>query len=772
MLFNATQAEELRVAIVDGRNLCDFLLEYPGKEQKKANIYKGRVTRIEPSLEAAFIDYGQERHGFLPIKEVAYSLAESQDQMEARPHIRDLLKEGQEILVQVDKEERGNKGAALSTFISLAGSYLVLMPNNPKAGGVSRRIEGDDRQDMKEALSNLTIPEGMGVIIRTAGVGRSKEELQWDLDYLVKLWASIKTATETVESKTPFLVYQESDVILRALRDHMRPDIDEIIIDNEAVYQKIKRHIAMFRPAFAERVRLYNDVTPLFTRYQIESQIETVYQRNIRLPSGGSIVIDRTEALVAIDINSAQSTKGGDIEETAFHTNLEAADEIARQLRLRDLGGLIVVDFIDMVSTKHQRDVEERLTQAITHDRARIQLGRISRFGLLEMSRQRLRAAVGESTQELCPRCHGRGSIRSVESLAISALRLIEENAVKEGTGQVHAQVPVEVATYLLNEKRREITEIENKHKVLVFIIANPHMHTPDFEVIRFRQNQANAHMASYKMVDENKKVDVTPTMRTQQEEKDIPVVKDVLPEQPAPVSQQAPRKAKPNLIARIMQYFVGTEADKKQKSGKSHYTDRRTSGHNQRSSQQRYGHNKHRSKQQQQQRSHNSGKPNNRRYPARPANNNNANDHRTNQTSKPESSTQHGHYAKPRHEAPRYERPKDVKAEAPIIITPMEAKPAVAEARPVPAKPEAAPVKQQVASAPVVKHEAPVKPAPAAKPAEANPFVQVETQASAATPVTYSEPKRVRPQRAPRKTEVPADFVMIETQQKETSNQ
>ena len=534
MLFNATRSEELRIAIIDEGQLTDLLLEQTNKQQKKANIYKGKITRIEPSLEAAFVDYGQNRHGFLPIKEVAQPESNN-DNEQQRPHINDVLTEGQEILVQVGKEERGTKGAALSTFISLAGSYLVLMPNNPKAGGISRRIEGEERQQVKEALNQLEAPDNMGVIVRTAGVGKSIEELQWDLNYLLKLWETIQSATNESEQSAPFLVYQESDVVLRALRDYIRPDIEEIIVDDVEIYEKVKQHVRLFYPNLTDKILLYQDKTPLFTRYQLENQIKTIYQREIRLPSGGSIVIDRTEALVSIDINSAQSTKGVDIEETAFSTNLEAADEIARQLRLRDLGGLIVVDFIDMSGTKHQKEVEEELNKAVTFDRARIQLGRISRFGLLEMSRQRLRSAVSETTQEICPRCEGRGSIRSVESISFTILRAIEEAAAKSKGKSLFIQAPVEVGAYLLNEKRQDIFEIEQHRQVPIFIVSNPHYEIPEYNLQVIKNDRHFKNTSSYSLMTKNPNEDTEMSLPQTEEPQAKPAVKNVLPETPAP---------------------------------------------------------------------------------------------------------------------------------------------------------------------------------------------------------------------------------------------
>lgn len=490
MLINATQQEELRVALVDGQRLYDLDIESPGHEQKKANIYKGKITRIEPSLEAAFVDYGAERHGFLPLKEISRESFPPQYSSHGRPNIKDVLREGQEVIVQVDKEERGNKGAALTTFISLAGSYLVLMPNNPRAGGISRRIEGDDRTELKEALSSLELPDGMGLIVRTAGVGKSADALQWDLAFRLKHWQAIKKAAEGRQA--PFLIHQESNVIVRAFRDYLRPDIGEILIDNPKVLDLAKEHIASLgRPDFTSKIKLYSGEIPLFSHYQIESQIESAFQREVRLPSGGSIVIDTTEALTAIDINSARSTRGGDIEETAFNTNLEAADEIARQLRLRDLGGLIVIDFIDMTPVRHQREVENCLRESVRQDRARIQIGRISRFGLLELSRQRLSPSLGESSHHVCPRCGGTGTIRDNESLSLSILRLIEEEALKENTHEVHAIVPVPIASYLLNEKREAVNAIEKRQGgVRAVIVPNDQMQTPHYAVLRVRKGE------------------------------------------------------------------------------------------------------------------------------------------------------------------------------------------------------------------------------------------------------------------------------------------
>ncbi len=533
MLINATQPEELRVALVDGQYLYDLDIELPSREQKKANIYKGKITRIEPSLEAAFVDYGAERHGFLPLKEVAPALFARQPEKGQRPEIKDVLREGQELVVQIAKEERGTKGAALTTFISLAGRYLVLMPNNPRAGGISRRIEGDDRSELREALSQLNIPEGMGIIIRTAGVGKSAEELQWDLDYLVRLWQAVEKASR--EKPAPFLIYQESNIIIRAIRDYLGPDIGEILIDDPSTYEQAREFMQQVMPHNLSKVRLYQDDIPLFTRYQIESQIEAAFQHELSLPSGGSIVIDHTEALISIDINSSRATKGEDIEATALNTNLEAADEIARQLRLRDLGGLIVIDFIDMTPTRNQREVENRLKEAVKRDRARIQMGRISRFGLLEMSRQRLRPSLGESSHETCPRCGGLGAIRNVESLALSILRIIEEEAMKENTARIVCQLPVNVATYLLNEKRETVTQIEKRQGVKLLLIANTTLETPAFEVKRIRVDELPAEeQASYELAKEIQKTEESalPAARPPAEK---PAVKGVMPATPMP---------------------------------------------------------------------------------------------------------------------------------------------------------------------------------------------------------------------------------------------
>ncbi|MDH7451784.1 Rne/Rng family ribonuclease [Luteimonas composti] len=541
MLINATQAEELRVAIVDGQTLYDIDIEQPSREQKKSNIYKGRITRLEPSLEAAFVEYGADRHGFLPLKEV------SRDYFQAGAdhrsgNIKELLREGQEVVVQVDKEERGNKGAALTTFISLAGRYMVLMPNSPTAGGVSRRIEGDDRAELKKAMDALTIPEDMGVIIRTAGVGRDAEELQWDLDYLLSIWRAIAEAA--LSKPSPFLIYQESRLITRALRDYMRADIGEILVDTPEMYQEAKEFVEQVMPHNLRKLKHYTDDVPLFNRYQIESQIESAYERTVRLPSGGALVIDQTEALTAIDVNSARATKGSDIETTAFNTNLEAAEEVARQMRLRDLGGLVVIDFIDMDSGKHQREVEGRLQNALKYDRARVQLGRISKFGLLEMSRQRLRASLGESSQIVCPRCEGHGRMRSIESLSLSIIRVAEEHAMKDNTGQVLVQAPVDIANFLLNEKRSALAEIEKRHDAPIVIVADEQLHTPHYEVTRLRENELGEESSRPSYQRGTPRRVATIALNKNNLNIPAPAVTNVRPAQPAPVREPQPEPA------------------------------------------------------------------------------------------------------------------------------------------------------------------------------------------------------------------------------------
>ena len=594
MLINATQKEELRVALVDGQRLFDLDIESPGHEQKKANIYKGKITRVEPSLEAAFVDYGAERHGFLPLKEIAREYFPDDYVFQGRPNIRDILSEGQEVIVQVNKEERGNKGAALTTFVSLAGSYLVIMPNNPRAGGISRRIEGDERTELKEALSSLDVPEGVGLIVRTAGVGKSPEELQWDLKVLLHHWEAIKQASQN--RPAPFLIHQESDVIVRAIRDYLRRDIGEILIDSPKVFEKAKEHIKLVRPDFINRVKLYQGEVPLFSHYQIESQIESAFQREVRLPSGGSIVIDVTEALTAIDINSARSTRGGDIEETALNTNLEAADEIARQLRLRDLGGLVVIDFIDMTPVRHQREVENRIRDAVRQDRARIQISRISRFGLLEMSRQRLSPSLGESSHHICPRCQGTGKVRDNESLSLSILRLIEEEALKENTKQVHTIVPVQIASYLLNEKRKAISNIEKRHNVDVIVAPNEAMETPHFSVFRLRDGE-ELNELSYNLA----KIHCEKDESTEESLVSRNVETTVVAEQPAvesaavalSISEAAPtpveRKSnEPSLLAKIIAKIKGLFASESEENKPKNNRTSRNSNRNQRRPQDR----------------------------------------------------------------------------------------------------------------------------------------------------------------------------------------
>ncbi|MCT4837259.1 ribonuclease E [Pseudomonas aeruginosa] len=571
MLINATQPEELRVALVDGQRLFDLDIESGAREQKKANIYKGRITRVEPSLEAAFVDFGAERHGFLPLKEISREYFKKSP--EGRINIKEALSEGQEVIVQVEKEERGNKGAALTTFISLAGRYLVLMPNNPRAGGISRRIEGEERNELREALNGLNAPADMGLIVRTAGLGRSTEELQWDLDYLLQLWSAIKEASG--ERGAPFLIYQESNVIIRAIRDYLRQDIGEVLIDSIDAQEEALNFIRQVMPQYASKVKLYQDSVPLFNRFQIESQIETAFQREVKLPSGGSIVIDPTEALVSIDINSARATKGGDIEETALQTNLEAAEEIARQLRLRDIGGLIVIDFIDMTPAKNQRAVEERVREALEADRARVQVGRISRFGLLEMSRQRLRPSLGETSGIVCPRCNGQGIIRDVESLSLAILRLIEEEALKDRTAEVRARVPFQVAAFLLNEKRNAITKIELRTRARIFILPDDHLETPHFEVQRLRDDSPElvAGQTSYEMAtvehEEAQPVSSTRTLVRQEA-----AVKTVAPQQPAPQHTEAPVEPakpmpEPSLFQGLVKSLVGLFAGKDQPAAK-----------------------------------------------------------------------------------------------------------------------------------------------------------------------------------------------------------
>src|SRR6266852_3330352 len=577
MLFNATQAEELRVAIVEGQKLIDLDIESASREQRKSNIYKGVITRVEPSLEAAFVDYGTERHGFLPFKEVARQFFKPGIDV-GRARIQDALSEGQDLIVQVEKDERGNKGAALTTFISLAGRYLVLMPNNPRGGGVSRRVEGEDRDELREIMDKLDVPAGMSIIGRTAGISRSYEELQWDLSYLLKLWSKIVEATEPARdpdgkllNPAPFLIYQEGSLVIRAIRDYFQPDIGEILIDTDPIFDQTMAFMSNVMPDNVGRVKRYRDDVPLFSRFQIEHQIETAYSRQVSLPSGGAVVIDHTEALVSIDVNSARATKGHDIEQTAFHTNAEAADEIARQLRLRDLGGLIVIDFIDMENQRNQREVETRLRDALRYDRARVQMGKISRFGLMELSRQRLRPSLGEGSNITCPRCNGTGHIRGTESTALHILRIIQEEAMKENSAAVHAQVPVDVATFLLNEKRADIHSIEARLKVNVVLIPNTNLETPNYKVERLRHddlNQADALPASYNLVtapvEEEAKLPAAQEARPPRQQA---AVQGVTPERPAPASAQpkpqAPRPAEqhPGIIDRIFGWFKSGSA-------------------------------------------------------------------------------------------------------------------------------------------------------------------------------------------------------------------
>ena len=570
MLFNATQAEELRVAIVDGQKLIDLDIETVGKEQRKGNIYKGTITRIEPSLEACFVDYGTERHGFLPFKEVARSYFQNFDG--GRPRIQDVLREGMEVVVQVEKDERGNKGAALTTYISLAGRYVVLMPNNPRGGGVSRRIEGEERQELKDLLAQLEVPSGMSLIARTAGIGRNLEELQWDLNYLLQLWRAVDSAAGA--QSAPFLILQEGSLVIRAIRDYFQPDIGEILIDTEEIYEQARQFMSHVMPNNVGRVKLYKDPVPLFSRFQIEHQIETAFSRSVTLPSGGAIVIDHTEALVSVDVNSARATKGADIEDTAFRTNLEAAEEIARQLRLRDLGGLIVIDFIDMENPKNQRDVENRLRDVLKHDRARVQMGKLSRFGLLELSRQRLQPSLGETSHVPCPRCHGIGFIRGIESSALHILRIIQEEAMKENTGAVHAQVPVDVATFLLNEKRAEIYAIEARLDVAVVLIPNLHLETPHYQIVRVRHDDLAeiGDAPSYRRVEMPEQEDVLPFGQDKAKpERQEAAVKGITPAQPAPTVAEpvaAPVAAAPvaaedgGLIGKIVGWFKSLLGD------------------------------------------------------------------------------------------------------------------------------------------------------------------------------------------------------------------
>ena len=568
MLINASHTEEVRVAMVDGQRLYDLDIENRTREQKKSNIYKGRITRVEPSLEAAFVDYGAERHGFLPLKEISREYFKKGTPEGGRVRIQDALKEGQEVVVQVEKEERSNKGAALTTFISLAGRYLVLMPNNPRAGGISRRIEGDERADLREAMRGLDIPDGMGAIVRTAGIGRATEELQWDFNYLLQLWNTI--TDESSKAKAPHFLFQESNVIVRAIRDYLRHDVGEVIVDGQEAYALAAAFISTVMPDFTSKVKFYQDEIPLFNRYQIENQIETAFCREVTLPSGGSIVIDITEAMVSIDINSARATKGGDIEETAFNTNKEAAEEIARQLRLRDVGGLIVIDFIDMLNSRHQKEVENKMRDALEVDRARVQVGRISRFGLLEMSRQRLRPSLEETMSRTCPRCKGQGTIRGTRSLALSILRLVEEEAQKEFTREIRAIVPVPVATFLLNEKRKEILDIESRNKLQVIVLPNTEMETPHFEVVRIRNQDEDSSDFSYRLANELSKAEEEVISDTSAlPAPPQPAVKTLIPTTPAPImpvkaTVASPTQEKsPGLVKRLWASMFGETEEK-----------------------------------------------------------------------------------------------------------------------------------------------------------------------------------------------------------------
>ena len=560
MLINASHSEEVRVAMVDGQNLYDLDIENRTRQQIKSNIYKGKISRVEPSLEAAFVDYGVERHGFLPMKEISKIYFKKGSSPSSRLKIQEVISEGQEVIVQVEKEERGNKGAALTTYISLAGRYLVLMPNNPRAGGISRRIEGDDRTELREAMKGLLIPSGMGIIVRTAGVGRGTEELQWDCNYLLQLWKTINE--ESQKASAPHFLFQESNVIVRAIRDYLRQDVGEVIVDNEEAYALASAFIGTVMPDFKSKVKYYNEEIPLFNRYQVEAQIETAFQREVKLASGGSIVIDVTEALVSIDINSSRATKGGDIEETAFSTNKQAAEEIARQLRLRDVGGLIVIDFIDMLNTKHQREIELKMRQALEIDRARVQVGKISRFGLLEMSRQRLRPSLEETMSRTCPRCMGQGTIRGTRSLALSILRLIEDEAQKESSREIRVVVPVSIATFLLNEKRNEISNIENRNSIEVTILPDVNLETPHFTVNRIRNQDDEKSEFSHELLDNLSKVtDETDISIEGPSDLPKPAVKTLIPNTPAPINKhkKIATDTSPGIVKRLWSSVFGT---------------------------------------------------------------------------------------------------------------------------------------------------------------------------------------------------------------------
>ncbi len=630
ILINATQQEELRVGMVDGQRLYDLDIELPSQNQKKANIYKGVITRVEPSLEAAFVDFGSTRHGFLPFKDISREYFSDSANSGDRFSVKDQIREGQQIVVQVEREERGTKGAALTTFMSLAGRYLVLMPNNPRAGGVSRRIEGEDREELRKALSDVEIPEGMGAIVRTAGVGRSTEELQWDLNYLVQIHQAINNAVDTQDK--PFLIYQESNVIIRALRDHLREDIGEIIIDDPEVFNDAKKFVETVMPHNVQKLKLYEDTVPLFNRYQIESQIESAFDREVTLPSGGAIVIDHTEAMISIDINSARATKGSDIEETATNTNLEAADEIARQLRIRDLGGLIVIDFIDMMANKNQREVENRLREALKIDRARVQIGRISRFGLLEMSRQRLRPSLEESSQIVCPRCTGHGTIRSIESLALGVLRLIEEEALKDKTSIITAKLPVDVTSFLLNEKRSNIGDIEARNRVQIIIIPDPILETPHFNVERTRdEGKEIVSRPSYELIPEQEtQANLHKPVAVKAEQ---PAVKSINATPPALKSKSSETKS--GFFSKLLSWFAAEEVEEPPKSSKPQTRNNNRSrdgyrGNNRRNNNRSGGNNRRRNNSNNRRRNDNSRKPTNNRN----SNNRNANNDKGNATS------------------------------------------------------------------------------------------------------------------------------------------
>lgn len=588
VLINSVNPTEWRVALTDDRVLYDLDIELLDQQKITANIYKARVSRIEPSLEAAFVDYGGNRHGFLSIKDIAPEYF-PKGEVDRQLSIKDVLHEGQDLIVQVDKEERGNKGAALTTCISLAGSYLVLMPNNPRAGGISRRIEGEERDELRNTLAALKMEEGMGVIIRTAGMGKRPEELQWDLDALMETWREIKTASAT-EGKKPFLIHQESNAIIRAMRDYLRPEISEIVVDSEQVFNELKQYLARVRPTFVDKVKLHQQPPSLFSFYQIESQAETAFQREVRLPSGGAIVIDQTEALLAVDVNSSRATKGSDIEETALNTNLEAANEIARQLRLRDMGGLIIIDFIDMLAGQNRRAVEKNLQQALSKDRARVQVGTISRFGLLEMSRQRLQSSQRDAQQLLCSHCHGQGSIRGATALSASLLRLLEERATQDTTAQLQLQVPTEIATYLLNEKRQAIIDIENNHNISILVIANPHFEIPTYEIKTVTVHEyamGTAKDMSHKMVKQPslRLVEEQPRTAVKREE---PAVKTRLPDKPAPQLRKRKKKAQPSILKRLMRAILGDSGEKGSGNQSKKTTNRRTGSTASRSNQRR----------------------------------------------------------------------------------------------------------------------------------------------------------------------------------------